>query len=521
MLTSDFTRVSEDAITGDSAHMQEDRPNLQEDEPSTSEDRPSMQVSPEGKEPSPSDVPVEEGKSSEDTQDGTPLNDIESQLVTCDVEEAKDEMMAQPSLSQNSEPISMLQPPGTGPDKTVDVGHVTPLVLDTQQETTAEQSVAITKLLSPPESSPSVTDCPPQDICDGLEAVSSEEEPVESRVSRIAEGNQQGDVEVVDIEEKNLVADADSKAEPCQHEPCHEKVLAVDEDGSLPGDPAASAPEVTCNGQVHRAITPTHHNPVMGEADVYCGADNLQVSESEVSCLQHSAPATEGPMAAPVQLLTPPLDRDQVFTCALPDETDAAHSHFKHHDITRKHRNYRHSSHKEHPASKSYHRRSLSPAGQRRERDRGSTEKGAFHHTGSERGSSQHQAHAKMSRDRSSSRDRVQDRLVGAHEGQQYHQTYHSHRDGSRSTKHRHHDGQWGSRHHEKYSQRNGHHQSQPRSSQWADRWRHPSTHPSSARESSHGDATGNSGYGNKRRHSSYSEHASCDSVPKPKRTVS
>lgn len=515
MLTSDFAKVPEDAIPEDAPHTQEDQP--------------SVQVSLEGKEHSSSDISGEEGKPSEEIREGTPLNDSELLLVSCDDDEAKKEMMVQSSLSQDAERNDTLQPAVTARDRSLDAGPVTALTLDTRPDTVAEQSVAITKLLSPPESSPSVTDCPPHDIGDGLEAVSSEEEQVESQMARGEEGGQQGTVEVVDSKETSSMADLDSRGEPHQHEPYHTKDLAEDKYGSLPDNPAASTPGVACNGQVHTATAPTRQNPAEDGPEVHGGANNPQLIQSEVSCLQHSAPVTEAPMAAPVQLLTPPLDRDQVFTCALPEDADAdSHSqpaHFKHHDSTRKHRNYRHSGHKEHSSSRSYHRHSLSPAGQRRERDRSNTERSAFHHSGSERSSSQHQADAKMSRGRSSSRDQMQDRLVSAHEGQEYHQMYHSHRDSSKTvpgTKHRHHDGQWGSRHHERYSQQNGHHQTQPRNSQWADRWRHSSTHPSSVRDAPQGDVAGSGGYAHKRRHSSsYSEHSSCDPVPKPKRTVS
>lgn len=510
MLTSDFGKVSDGAK--DSPHVQEDTPSVQ----LSSEGRMSTSSS--------SDVPCEGRNPTENAQEGTPLNDSETCHVSFDVEETKDAVTAQSTLSQDSCHGSMLQPSGTALGEPVGVGHVTPLTLDTRQ-TVAEQSVTISKLLSPPESSPSVTDCPSQDICDGLEAVSSEEEPVESCIARDEDDSLKEAVDVVDDgKEKNSVTDPDSGGVAQQHERNREEVVAVGKDGSLPDRPPASSLHLMCNGQVHGATTPIRHNPTEESAEVHCGANNPHVIESEVSSLQHSLPETEGPMAAPAQLLTPPLDRDQVFTCALPDEPKPAdtypHStHFKHHDSTRKHRNYRHSGHKEHPSSKSYHRRSLSPVGQRRERDHSSSEKSAFHHTGSERSSSQRQADAKMSRDRSSSRDRVQDRLVSVPEGQDHHQTYHSYREGPKpaNTKHRHHDGQWSSRHHEKYSQRNGHHQTQPR----GERWRHASTHFSGGRDTSYGDGAGNSGYGHKRRHSSYAEHSGGDPVPKPKRTVS
>ena len=517
MLTSDLAKVPEDAVLEDAPHTQEDEP--------------SAPVPLEGKEHTSSDVSGEEGKPSEEIRVGTPLNDSELLLVPCDDGEAKKEVMVQSSLSQDGEHNDALQPAVTaqGKDRSVDAGPVTPLTLDPLPDAAAEQSVAITKLLSPPESSPSVTDCPPHDIGDGLETVSSEEEQVESQMASGEEVGQQGTVEVVDSKEKSSVADLDSRGEPHQHEPYHKKNLAEGKDGSLPDNPAASTPGVACNGLVPTATAPTRQNPAEDGPEVQGEANNPQLIQSEVSCLQHSAPVTEAPMAAPVQLLTPPLDRDQVFTCALPEDTDADSrsqpTHFKHHDSTRKHRNYRHSGHKEHSSSRSHHRRSLSPAGQRRERDRSSTERSAFHHSGSERSSSQHQADAKMSRSRSSSRDQIQDRLVSAHEGQEYHQMYHSHRDSPKTapgTKHRHHDGQWGSRHPERYSQQNGHHQTQPRSSQWADRWRHPGTHPSSVRDAPQGDVAGSGGYAHKRRHSSsYSEHSSCDPVPKSKRAVS
>ena len=511
MLTSDFGKVPDGAM----------------DFPQVQEDTPSLQLPSEGRmsSSSSSDVPCEGRNPTENTQEGTPLNDSVTCHVSFDVEEAKDGVTAQSSLSQDSCHSSVLQPSGSALDKPVDVGHVTPLTLDTRQ-TMAEQSVTISKLLSPPESSPSVTDCPPQDICDGLEAVSSEEEPVESRIGRDEDGSLKEAVDVVDDgKEKNSVTDPDSGGVMHQHELHREEVLAMGKDGSLPDRPPVSSLRLICNGQVHRPSTPIHHNPAEESADVHCGANNPQAIESEVSSLPHSLPETEGPMAAPAQLLTPPLDRDQVFTCALPDDPKPADTypqsmHFKHHDSTRKHRNYRHSGHKEHPSSKSYHRRSLSPVGQRRGRDQSIVEKSVFHHTGSERSSSQRQADAKMNRDRSSSRDRVQDRLVSVHVGQDHHQTYHSHREGPKpaNTKHRHHDGQWSSRHHEKYLQRNGHHQTQPR----GERWRHPSTHSSGGCDTSYGDGAGNSGYGHKRRHSSsYAEHSSGDPVPKPKRTVS
>lgn len=506
MLTSDFGKVPDGAK--DSIHMQEDTP--------------SLQLSSEGRMSgfSSSDVPCERRNPTENAQEGTPLNDSETCHVSFDVEEAKDEVRPQSSVSQDSCHSSMLQVSGTALDKPVNVEHVTPLTLDTQQ-TAAEQSVTISKLLSPPESSPSVTDCPHQDICDGLEAVSSEEEPVESRIARDEDGSMKEPVDMVDGKEKNSVTDPDSGGVTHQYELQRKEVVAV---GSLPDRPPASSLRLMCNGQMHRAATPPiRHNPAEESAEVHCGTNNPQVIESEVSSLQHSLPETEGPMAAPAQLLTPPLDRDQVFTCALPDEpklpadTYPQSTHFKHHDSARKHRNYRHSSHKEYPSSKSNHRHSLSPVGQRRERDHSIIEKSVYHHTGSERSSSQRQADVKMSRDRSSSRDRVQDRLVSVHEGQDHHQSYHSHREGP-NTKHRHHDGQWGSRHHEKYSQRNGHHQTQPAR---GERWRHSSTHSSGGRDASYGDGAGNSGYGHKRRHSSYAEHSSGDPVPKPKRTVS
>lgn len=525
MLTADFPTVSDDTAPKDARHVEEDEPR--------------EHVSLEGKEHRSSHVQdEEEGKPAEERIEVT-MNDTELHLNPCDddgVETTKEEVMDTSPLSQDSDFNGVLQPAVTAPDDPADAGSIAPLTVDTHPITSAEQSVAITKLLSPPESSPSVTDYPPQDISEGLaalEAVSSEEEQIEGHMAGDEEGSKQGVVESVGGNEKSSVDDVDRRgelSEPHKGKSYHERDIAEREDGSLPSDPAAYAPGVTCNGQMHAVARPTHCSLEEAGADeVHDGANDPQVSQSEVACLQHSAPATEGPIAAPVQLLTPPLDRDQVFTCALPEALDdtVTHpqsAHFKHHDSTRKRRNYRHSSHKEHSSSKSNHRHSLSPSSQRRDRDRHSTERSAFHYSGSEHRSSQHQADTKTSHDRSTSRDWVQDRPVGVHEGQEYHQNHHPHKDSTTvnsTTKYRHHESQRSPRHHERYSQQNGHHQTQPRSSQWDDRWKHPSSHHSSTRDTPQEDAAGNDGHGHKRRHSSYSEHSSSDPMPKPKRTVS
>ena len=523
MLTVDFTTVPDDAAPEDTPHVQEDEP--------------LEHMSLEGRDHSSSDVQVEEEvKPAEESTEGT-MDDTELHLNPCDsdgLETRKEELMDPSPLSQDNELNGVFQPAISAPDEPTDAGSIAQLTVDTHPITAAEQSVAITKLLSPPESSPSVTDYPPQDISEGLaalEAVSSEEEQIESHMGEDEEESKQGAVEGMGGGKKSPVTDIDRRgnlSESRNGKSFHERELTEGEDGSLPSDAAAYTPGVTCNGQVHAVTRPTHHNldKVGAEEVSDSGANNPQLSQSEGACLQHSALATEGPIAAPVQLLTPPLDRDQVFTCALPEASDTVShpqsTHFKHHDSTRKRRNYRHSSHKEHSSSKFNHRRSLSPTSQRRDRDRHSTERSAYHHSGSEHRSSQHQADPKTSHDRSTSRDWGQDRPSSVHEGQEY-QNFYPHRDSGKAnstTKHRHHDGQRGPHYHDRYSQQNGHHQTQPRSSQWDDRRKHSSTHRSNVRDTPREDMAGNGGHGHKRRHSSYSEHSSSDLVPKPKRTV-